>query len=92
MVKNIFAPIDEDEKELIKTINNEELVPVGKETELIKKLQLAAKNTGKKDQRMNIRMSKTDMDRLKAKALQEGIPYQTLVSGILHKYVNGVAI
>jgi len=37
---------------------------------------------------MNIRMSSVDMNKLKAKALQVGIPYQTLVSSVLHKYVN----
>lgn len=48
-----------------------------------------AKNTFRKDQRMNIRISKTDMNRLKAKAAEEGMPYQTLVASILHKYVSG---
>jgi len=43
----------------------------------------------KKDQRMRIRISGTDLDRLKAKALEEGMPYQTLVTSILHKYVQG---
>lgn len=48
-----------------------------------------AKNTFRKDQRMNIRISKTDMNRLKAKAAEEGMPYQTLVASVLHKYVSG---
>jgi predicted DNA binding CopG/RHH family protein len=42
-----------------------------------------------KDQRMNIRITKRDLDKLKAKALENGMPYQTLVSSILHKYVTG---
>ncbi len=48
-----------------------------------------ARNTFRKDQRMNIRISKIDLERLKAKAAEEGIPYQTLVASILHKYVSG---
>ena len=48
-----------------------------------------AKNTLRKDQRMNIRISKTDLNRIKAKAAEEGIPYQTLVASIIHKYVSG---
>ena len=42
-----------------------------------------------KDQRMNIRIAKRDMDKLKARALEEGMPYQTLVSSVLHKYISG---
>jgi predicted DNA binding CopG/RHH family protein len=38
---------------------------------------------------MNIRIAKRDLDGLKAKAIEEGVPYQTLVSSILHKYVIG---
>ena len=48
-----------------------------------------ALNTLRKDQRMNIRISRTDLNRLKAKAAEEGIPYQTLVTSVLHKYVSG---
>ncbi len=47
-----------------------------------------ARNTLRKDQRMNIRISKADMDRLKAKAAEEGMPYQTLVASVLHKFVS----
>ena len=48
-----------------------------------------AKNTLKKDKRINIRVSNRDLLEIKKKAISEGIPYQTLVSSILHKYVNG---
>ena len=47
----------------------------------------AAIKTNAKDQRMNIRMTRQDILSLKARALEEGMPYQTLVSSILHKYV-----
>jgi len=52
-------------------------------------LKETAQKTMIKDQRMNIRMAKRDIDALKAKALEEGMPYQTLVSSILHKFVTG---
>jgi predicted DNA binding CopG/RHH family protein len=42
-----------------------------------------------KDQRMNIRIGKKDLEGIKAKALEEGMPYQTLVASIIHKYVSG---
>ena len=54
-----------------------------------KDLVFAAKQTAIKDQRINIRISKRDIEALKTKALQNGIPYQTLVTSILHKYVTG---
>jgi len=54
-----------------------------------KHLQETAAKTMLKNQRMNIRIAKRDLDRLKAKALEEGLPYQTLVSSILHKYLTG---
>jgi len=38
---------------------------------------------------MNIRIAKIDIQSLKAKALEEGMPYQTLISSILHKYITG---
>jgi predicted DNA binding CopG/RHH family protein len=87
MNDNIFNPFDDEEKVLMEAIENDDLIPIENETEFKEKILLAAQNTGKKDQRMNIRMSKTDMDRLKTKALQEGMPYQTLVSSVLHKYL-----
>ena len=45
--------------------------------------------TFKKDKRINIRISDNDLTGLKIKAREEGIPYQTLVSSILHKYISG---
>ena len=49
----------------------------------------AAKATMLKDQRMNIRIAKRDLEFLKAKALEKGMPYQSLVSSVLHKYITG---
>lgn len=55
----------------------------------VKELQLAAEETFKKDRRINIRISSRDLEGLQRRALEEGMPYQTLVSSILHKYVSG---
>lgn len=49
----------------------------------------AAANTFKKDKRINIRISSRDLDAIQKRALIEGIPYQTLISSIIHKYVSG---
>jgi predicted DNA binding CopG/RHH family protein len=83
---------DTFEKDLIKSIENDEWVRVDNASKLKKELKKAAKNTVIKDQRMNIRIAKRDIDSLKAKALEEGLPYQTLVSSILHKYISGKLI
>lgn len=49
----------------------------------------AARQTFRKDKRVNIRLSRADLEMLQERALMEGIPYQTLMSSILHKYVHG---
>jgi len=77
------------EKELEKTIENDEWQSVSNLSEMKKQFKIAAKNTLLKDQRMNIRIAQRDLEGLKTKALEEGMPYQTLVSSILHKYVTG---
>ena len=53
------------------------------------KYKSAAKATFKKDKRVNIRISGKDLELLQERALIEGIPYQTLMSSVLHKYVYG---
>ena len=54
-----------------------------------RELQAAAEEAVKKNKRINIRISERDLQALQRRALEEGIPYQTLVSSILHKYVSG---
>ena len=52
----------------------------------------AAKTTQNKTERMNIRMSRKDMDNLKKIATREGLPYQSLVTSVLHKYTTGLLV
>jgi predicted DNA binding CopG/RHH family protein len=80
--------LNQEEKELLESYENDEWVSVSTELD-IAKYKAAAKNTFKKDKRVNIRISKTDLDLLQEKALIEGLPYQTLMSSVLHKYVTG---
>jgi predicted DNA binding CopG/RHH family protein len=81
--------IDIEERELLESINNDEWSSVEDVDAFKKHLRETAENTMRKDHRMNIRIAKSDLDSLKAKALEEGIPYQTFVTSILHKYVTG---
>lgn len=77
------------ESELIESIEAGEWKSVKNLQSWKNKLKKAASATMTKDTRMNIRLYKRDMELLKVKALEQGIPYQTLVSSILHKYVTG---
>ena len=81
--------LDKEEREVLDAIESGkwELVKP-KRSELDYYAQIA-KNTLRKDQRMNIRISRADMDGIKAKAAEEGLPYQTLVASVLHKFVSG---
>ncbi len=78
-----------EEKELLKSLKNNEWKPAKNGEKLKKELVIAAQKTMLKDKRMNIRISGRDLESLKIKAMEEGMPYQTLVSSILHKYVTG---
>lgn len=49
----------------------------------------AAKSYLRKDERINIRVSSTDLDMIKRKAAEEAIPYQTLITSVLHKFIMG---
>ena len=80
--------LSKEEKEILKDFEAGEfksvLTPKRK-----KAIQAAAEETFKKDKRINIRISSRDLESLQRRALEEGIPYQTPVSSILHKYVSG---
>lgn len=84
-----MKPFDKEEQELMKSIENEEWVSVNNLDAEIKKAREIARATFIKSERMNIRISPKDLNGLKVKALEEGIPYQTLVSSIIHKYLSG---
>lgn len=81
--------LDREEREILSAVENGEWKSVKPtKTELERYAQIA-RNTLRKDQRMNIRISKMDLLGIKAKAAEEGIPYQTLVASVIHKYVSG---
>ena len=87
--KKTFEPIDQEEKDLMESIDRGEWQPVKNLNQERKKAVEAARNTLKKDKRINLRLSQKDYHQIQIKAIEEGIPYQTLISSILHKYLNG---
>jgi len=81
--------VTKEEQEILDSYEKGEWVPVKnlskRKTELIK----YARNTLKKDKRLNIRISERDLNELQRKAVSEGLPYQTYVASIIHKFLNG---
>jgi predicted DNA binding CopG/RHH family protein len=84
--------LDDEERDILDSYERGEWVPVKDPKKEIERLQQYARKTLQKDKRINIRMSSKDLDQLQVIAAREGIPYQTLVSSIIHKYVSGYLI
>lgn len=81
-----------EELELLASYENEEWQSVKNIQEQKETYRAYARATFRKDKRINIRISERDLIALQKRAIREGIPYQTLVSSVLHKYVTGVLV
>jgi predicted DNA binding CopG/RHH family protein len=84
--------IDKEEKELLDSYERGEWKSVKNLKEEIKKHRGYARQTLKKDRRVNIRISSMVLDELQTRAVEDGMPYQTLISSILHRFVTGKLI
>ena len=87
--KKAFKPIDQEEEDLMESIERDEWQPVKNIDQEREKAIAAARNTLKKDKRINLRLTQKDYHQIQIKAIEEGIPYQTLISSLVHKYLNG---
>ena len=83
------AKFDEEELEILQAWEAGAHRPVSDMAAQAKAHRAAAQATFKKDQRLNIRISSRDLKNLQARALEEGIPYQTFAASLLHKFVSG---
>ena len=85
------APVhyDYEELEILQAWEAGTLKPVSEMAEHVKAHRAVADATFKKDQRLNIRISSRDLKSLQARALEEGVPYQTFAASLLHKFVSG---
>jgi predicted DNA binding CopG/RHH family protein len=81
--------LTKEEKEILDSFEKDEWVPVANLANRKKELMAYARNTLRKDKRLNIRISERDLLELQKKAVNEGLPYQTYVSSIIHKFING---
>lgn len=79
---------DAYEAELLAAFDKGALKSVATKAELAK-FKVAARATALKDKRVNIRLSSGDLQDIQVKALEQGMPYQTLIASVLHKYVTG---
>lgn len=80
---------DDHEKEIVKAYRRGEFKPVKNQKGAKRDAVQAARRYMRKDERINIRLSTADLEMLKRRAAEEGLPYQTLIASILHKYVSG---
>ena len=81
--------LNKEERQLEKEIESGDWKAVPNLAEEIKKYQKYASNTLNKNKKINIRITDWDYEKIKIKAVVEGLPYQTLISSIIHKYVTG---
>ena len=81
--------LSKEEKEILESVEAGQWRQVPDFKRQARRFQEAARATMRKDKRVNIRMTERDLVWFQKKALQEGLPYQTLVSSVLHKYING---
>ena len=80
--------LDAYEQEILDAFEAGELKSVATNVELAA-LKAAARATAIKDRRVNIRLSSIDLSDIQVRALADGVPYQTLIASVLHKYVSG---
>jgi predicted DNA binding CopG/RHH family protein len=83
--------LDDEERDLVAAYESGEFRPV-KDQQIAKQTAIqAARRYLRKDARVNIRLSTADLQMLKRRAAEEGLPYQSLIASVLHKYVSGSA-
>ena len=81
--------LDPEEQELLEAFDSGTLTQVANVDSELKRHKEYATATFQKDARINIRISSKDLRLIQKRALSEGLPYQTLISSLLHKYVEG---
>jgi predicted DNA binding CopG/RHH family protein len=78
-----------EEKELMEALEGGAIEIEKPSKKLLSDLTRASENTFKKDKRINVRLSSHDLLGIQRKALKKGLPYQALISGLIHQYVEG---
>ncbi len=84
-----MAKLGPSERKLLAAYERGEVRPAANEAQVKARLVRIARAHLKKQERINIRLSKPDLDGLRFRAAEEGLPYQTLAASLIHKYVSG---
>jgi predicted DNA binding CopG/RHH family protein len=88
-VKKATMKLEADEKELLESVERGEWKSSRGGKRERARYSRYAKATFRKDRRLNIRLSSKDLEAIQKRALEQGLPYQTLISSLLHKYASG---
>ena len=87
--KSSKSKLDQEEKDLLSSIESGEWHSVSTLKEEADAAKKAAENFLRKDERITLRISSSDLTRLKLKAAYKGLPYQTFIASVLHEYAAG---
>jgi predicted DNA binding CopG/RHH family protein len=89
MSRKLKTEVKKYEDDMLASFENEEWQPVANLDEEIARYAASAAATLTKDKRINIRLSSRDLEDIQMRAAEEGMPYQTLIASIVHKYASG---
>ncbi len=81
--------LDKEEKDILASFERGEWKPVANRRQEIARHVAYARDTLAKDRRVNIRISSKDLEALQAIAVEDGMPYQTLMASVIHRFVSG---
>ncbi|HLB34138.1 MAG TPA: hypothetical protein VJK54_07890 [Chthoniobacterales bacterium] len=87
--KELDQKLDLEEQDLLDSFERHEWKEIDNIKTEIKFAKAAAENFFRKDARINIRLAQNDLTKIKQLAAHEGLPYQTLIASLLHKYAKG---
>lgn len=85
----IKMKLDKDEKDILEALEKDEIKALTPSKKEIAEIKAMAENTLRKDRRVTIRLYDHDLKGIQKKALERGMPYQTLISSMIHQYVEG---
>ena len=83
------AKLDKEEQELKDSFERGEWTPAEDLAGERQRHERYARNTLRKDRRVNIRISSKDLEEIQVIAVEQGLPYQTLIASVLHRYASG---
>ena len=84
--------LDAEEQEILEKLEQGELLPAQEAEREMSAARMAAQKTFNRTKRVNLRLSERDFNHAQSRAREEGLPYQTLLSSVIHKYLSGMLV